>query len=215
MLVGREKELHLLHDIQNDDSSHFVAVYGRRRVGKTFLIREAFGYRFAFQHAGLSEGGMKEQIYAFTSSLKDAGYDVKKQPQNWLEAFEALKDVIRLSSEKKKIIFIDELSWMDTQKSDLMVALENFWNGFASARKDIVLIVCASATSWMLSKVVHNKGGLYNRLTEQIHLRTFCLRECEEYVKAAGLALNRNQILQYYMIFGGVPYYWEIGRAHV
>ena len=120
---------------------------------------------------------MKEQIYAFTSSLKDAGYEVKKQPQNWLEAFEALKDVIRLSSEKKKIIFIDELSWMDTQKSDLMVALENFWNGFASARKDIVLIVCASATSWMLSKVVHNKGGLYNRLTEQIHLRTFCLRE--------------------------------------
>ena len=208
MLVGREKELHLLHDIQNDDSSHFVAVYGRRRVGKTFLIREAFGYRFAFQHAGLSEGGMKEQIYAFTSSLKDAGYEVKKQPQNWLEAFEALKDVIRLSSEKKKIIFIDELSWMDTQKSDLMVALENFWNGFASARKDIVLIVCASATSWMLSKVVHNKGGLYNRLTEQIHLRTFCLRECEAYVKAAGLALNRNQILQYYMIFGGVPYYW-------
>lgn len=81
-----------------------------------------------------------------------------------------------------------------------MVALENFWNGFASARKDIVLIVCASATSWMLSKVVHNKGGLYNRLTEQIHLRTFCLRECEAYVKAAGLALNRNQILQYYMI---------------
>ena len=101
MLVGREKELHLLHDIQNDDSSHFVAVYGRRRVGKTFLIREAFGYRFTFQHAGLSEGGMKEQIYAFMSSLKDAGYDVKKQPKNWLEAFEALKDVIRLSSEKK------------------------------------------------------------------------------------------------------------------
>ena len=139
MLVGREKELHLLHDIQNDDSSHFVAVYGRMREGKTFLIREAFGYRFTFQHAGLSEGGMKEQIYAFTSSLKDAGYDVKKQPKNWLEAFEALKDVIRLSSEKKKIIFIDELSWMDTQKSDLMVALENFWNGFASARKDIVI----------------------------------------------------------------------------
>ena len=201
MLVGREKEIHLLHAIQNDDSSHFVAVYGRRRVGKTFLIREAFGYRFTFQHAGLSEGGMKEQIYAFSSSLKDAGYEVKKQPKNWLEAFEALKDVIRQSSEKKKIIFIDELSWMDTQKSDLMVALENFWNGFASARKDIVLIVCASATSWMLSKVVHNKGGLYNRLTEQIHLRTFCLRECEEYVKSAGLAFNRNQILQYYMIF--------------
>lgn len=208
MLIGRKKEINLLHEIQNDDSSHFLAIYGRRRVGKTFLIREAFDYRFAFQHAGLSDGGMKGQIFAFVSSLKDAGYEVKKQPKNWLEAFEYLKDLIRKSSEKKKIIFIDELSWMDTPKCDLMVALENFWNGFASARKDIVLIVCASATSWMLSKVVHNKGGLYNRLTEQIHLRTFCLGECEEYVKNSGLAFNRNQILQYYMIFGGVPYYW-------
>lgn len=208
MLIGRKKELQLLHEIQNDDSSHFLAIYGRRRVGKTFLIREAFDYRFAFQHAGLSDSGMKGQIFAFVSSLKDAGYEVKKQPKNWLEAFEYLKDLIRKSSEKKKIIFIDELSWMDTPKCDLMVALENFWNGFASARKDIVLIVCASATSWMLSKVVHNKGGLYNRLTEQIHLRTFCLGECEEYVKNSGLAFNRNQILQYYMIFGGVPYYW-------
>lgn len=208
MLIGRKKEINLLHEIQNDDSSHFLAIYGRRRVGKTFLIREAFDYRFAFQHAGLSDSGMKGQIFAFVSSLKDAGYEVKKQPKNWLEAFEYLKDLIRKSSEKKKIIFIDELSWMDTPKCDLMVALENFWNGFASARKDIVLIVCASATSWMLSKVVHNKGGLYNRLTEQIHLRTFCLGECEEYVKNSGLAFNRNQILQYYMIFGGVPYYW-------
>ena len=208
MLIGRKKEINLLHEIQNDDRSHFLAIYGRRRVGKTFLIREAFDYRFAFQHAGLSDSGMKGQIFAFVSSLKDAGYEVKKQPKNWLEAFEYLKDLIRKSSEKKKIIFIDELSWMDTPKCDLMVALENFWNGFASARKDIVLIVCASATSWMLSKVVHNKGGLYNRLTEQIHLRTFCLGECEEYVKNSGLAFNRNQILQYYMIFGGVPYYW-------
>jgi hypothetical protein len=151
---------------------------------------------------------MKEQLFAFASSLKDAGYAVKSRPSNWLEAFEELKDLIRQSSEKRKVIFLDELSWMDTQKSDLMTALENFWNSFASARKDVVLIVCASATSWMLSKVVHNKGGLYNRLTEQINLRTFTLKECEEYVQAAGLVLSKNQILQYYMIFGGVPYYW-------
>lgn len=208
MLVGRRKEIELLHSVLQDDKSHFVAVYGRRRVGKTFLIRESFGYRFTFQHAGLSEGGMKEQLFAFASSLKDAGYIAKRKPNNWLEAFENLKDLIKQSNEKKKVIFMDELSWMDTQKSDLMTALENFWNSFASARKDIVLIVCASATSWMLSKVVHNKGGLYNRLTQQIHLQTFTLKECEEYVQSAGLTLNRNQILQYYMIFGGVPYYW-------
>lgn len=208
MLVGRKKEIELLNHVLQDDHSHFVAIYGRRRVGKTFLIRETFGYRFTFQHAGLSEGGMKEQLFAFTSSLKDAGYQFERKPSNWLEAFEGLKDVIRQSNEQRKVIFIDELSWMDTPKCDLMVALENFWNAFASARKDVVLIVCASATSWMLSKVVHNKGGLYNRLTEQINLRAFTLKECEEYVQTAGLAFNRNQILQYYMIFGGVPYYW-------
>ena len=208
MIIGRETEVKLLKSISQDDYSHFVAVYGRRRIGKTFLIRESFDYRFTFQHAGLSEGGMKEQLFAFTSSMKDAGYEYKSKPKNWLEAFEGLKDLVRQSNEKRKIIFIDELSWMDTARSDLMVALENFWNGFASARKDVVLIVCASATSWMLSKIVHNKGGLYNRLTEKVNLQPFSLKECEEYVREAGLALNRNQILQYYMIVGGVPFYW-------
>ena len=206
--VDREKELEYLNSEYNKKESSLIVLYGRRRIGKTFLIRESFDYRFTFQHAGLSEGGMKEQIFAFVSSMKDVGYHYKRKPKNWLEAFEGLKDLIRQSNEKRKIIFIDELSWMDTQKSDLMVALENFWNGFASARKDIVLIVCASATSWMLSKIVHNKGGLYNRLTEQLSLQPFSLKECEEYVQATGLAFNRNQILQYYMIVGGVPFYW-------
>lgn len=209
LIIGRKKELELLDYIAKDDCSHFVALYGRRRVGKTFLVRQAYGDRFTFQHSGLSNGKMKDQIFAFVSSLKDSGYEFKTKPKNWLETFEGLKDLVRHSSEKRKIIFIDELSWMDTQKSDLMMALENFWNGFAAGRRDVVLIVCASATSWMLSKVIHNKGGLYNRLTEQIHLRTFNLNECEEYVKAAGIAFTRNQILEYYMIFGGVPYYWS------
>lgn len=209
MIIGRKEEIELLQKITKDDRSHFVAVYGRRRVGKTFLIRESYDYKFTFQHAGLSDGGLKDQLFAFTSSLKDSGYKFKRKPENWLEAFEGLKDVIRESQEEKKIIFIDELSWMDTPKCDLMIALENFWNAFASARKDVILIVCASATSWMLSKVVHNKGGLYNRLTEQIKLQVFSLKECEDFVKSNELAFNRIQILQYYMIFGGVPFYWS------
>ena len=184
MIIGRKEEIELLQKITKDDRSHFVAVYGRRRVGKTFLIRESYDYKFTFQHAGLSDGGLKDQLFAFTSSLKDSGYKFKRKPENWLEAFEGLKDVIRDSQEEKKIIFIDELSWMDTPKCDLMIALENFWNAFASARKDVILIVCASATSWMLSKVVHNKGGLYNRLTEQIQLQVFSLKECEDFVRS-------------------------------
>lgn len=209
MIIGRKEEINLLKGITKDDRSHFVAVYGRRRVGKTFLIRESYDYKFTFQHAGLSNGGLKEQLFAFCSSLKDSGYTFKRKPENWLEAFEGLKDVIRQSQDEKKIVFIDELSWMDTPKCDLMIALENFWNAFASARKDVILIVCASATSWMLSKVVHNKGGLYNRLTDQIKLQTFTLKECEDYINANSLAFTRIQILQYYMIFGGVPFYWS------
>lgn len=208
MLIGRKTEREMLQGAINDTRSHFIAVYGRRRVGKTFLIRESCGYRFFFQHAGLSNGKLGEQLFAFSSSLKDMGLKVKKKPKSWLEAFELLKDGVRQSTEQRKVIFIDELSWMDTPKSDLMTALENFWNGFASARNDVVLIVCASATSWILSKVVHNKGGLYNRLTEQIHLKPFSLSECEKYVAAENLVMNREHILQYYMIVGGVPFYW-------
>ena len=208
MIIGRENELGILRRALEDEYSSFIAVYGRRRIGKTFLIREAFGYRFTFQHAGLSKGGLKEQMEAFESSLKEAGFPANYRTKNWSGEFEKLKDLIRQSTERKKVIFIDELSWMDTPRSDLITALENFWNGWASARKDIVLIVCASATSWIMSKVVHNKGGLYNRLTGQIHLDAFCLAECEEYIRAKNLALNRSQILQYYMVFGGIPYYW-------
>ncbi len=208
MIIGRDSEIEQLKRIVNDDNSHFVAVYGRRRVGKTFLIREAFNYRFTFQHSGLYDGTLKDQIFAFEASIKDCGGQDFSGRKNWLEAFEDLKSLIRSSNEKRKVIFIDELSWMDTKNSDLIRALENFWNGWASARKDIILIVCASATSWMMSKVIHNKGGLYNRLTEQIALSGFSLAECEEYVKHLGLALTREQILQYYMVFGGVPYYW-------
>ena len=209
MVIGRTKEIELLRSTLEDGQSHFIAIYGRRRIGKTFLVRESCGYRFTFQHAGMADGSMGEQLFAFDASLKDAGLKVKKTSKNWAEAFERLKDLIRQSTEAKKIIFIDELSWMDTPKSDFLRILEHFWNAWASARKDIVLIVCASATSWMLSKIIHNKGGLYNRLTEQIHLKAFCLAECEDYVRSINIALNRDQILQYYMIFGGVPYYWS------
>ena len=145
-MIGRKKEVKLLEEAVKDDHSHFIAVYGRRRIGKTFLIRETFGYRFTFQHAGVYDGNLKEQLFAFDSAIRDAGAEVKKASKNWMEAFENLKELIRNSNESRKVLFLDELSWMDTQNSDLMKALEHFWNGWASARKDIILIVCASAT---------------------------------------------------------------------
>ena len=207
-MVGREKESEVIKSAISDDKSRFIAVYGRRRIGKTFLVRETCGYRFTFQHAGVYGGNYKEELFAFDASLKDAGLPVKKASKNWAEAFEGLKDLVRNSTEARKIVFIDELSWMDTPRTDLLRALENFWNGWASGRKDVVLIICASATSWMLSKVIRSKGGLYNRLTDKIHLNPMCLYECEMLTKTQGLNFTREQILQYYMVFGGIPYYW-------
>lgn len=209
MIVGRKKEIELLKRIYCDNISHFVAIYGRRRIGKTYLINEVYKNDMLFRHSGVANGNLKEQLFAFDASLKNSNYQSHEKIVNWFIAFEELKNLIRASSLKRKIIFIDELSWMDTPKSDLMKALESFWNGWASFRDDIILIVCASATSWMLKKVIHNKGGLYNRLTEQIHLNQFTLKECEEYFNMKGILINRIQILEYYMILGGVPYYYN------
>ena len=126
-----------------------------------------------------------------------------------LQAFSLLEDLIDLSDEPKKVIFIDELSWMDTRKSDFIPALEYFWNARMTARKDIVLVVCASATSWMMKKIVHNRGGLYNRLNLKINLQPFTLSECESFAAAKGIRMNRYQLLECYMILGGIPYYWD------
>ena len=208
MLVSREKEKQILLDALIAEESQFIAVYGRRRIGKTYLIRQTYGNMFTFEHAGLANGDRKEQIQAFTASIRRAGLKGKDTPTNWLDAFELLKDLIQSSHDEKKIVFLDELSWMDTQKGGFLVALESFWNGWASARTDIVFIVCASATSWMLDKIIHSKGGLYNRLTGQIYLKPFKLYECELYLKTKDIVLSRYDILELYMVLGGVPFYW-------
>jgi len=212
MLIGREKEVAALKKALESDKSELIAVYGRRRIGKTFLIRETFGYRFQFQHAGIYRGSRSEQLFAFAASLKDAGFPVDHPPENWLEAFEMLKDLIRQSGEKRKILFFDELSWMDTPKSDLLRALEHFWNSWASARRDLVLIICSSVTSWMMKKVIRNKGGLYHRLTCKLYLQPFSLHECELFAETMALGMRRMQVLEAYMVLGGVPFYWTFLR---
>ena len=209
MLIGREKEQEYLRSAFQADRSRFIAVYGRRRVGKTFLIRETFDYSFTFEHAGLAKGKYRDQLNAFAASLTEAGAPDVMSPKNWMEAFRQLKKFISESQDKRKVIFIDELSWMDTPRSDLVMALENFWNGFASARKDIVLIICTSATSWILKTVIHDKGGLHNRVTDKIPLQPFNLYECERFLESKNIVMDRYDILEGYMAMGGVPYYWD------
>ena len=210
MLIGREKEQQELLSLLEKEEPQFCAVYGRRRVGKTYLIRETFNYQFCFQHTGVAKGTLHQQLTAFRNSLVAAGMKCAI-PKNWIDAFELLKQLINNAPVGKKILFIDELPWMDTPKGNLIGALENFWNGWATARreKDIVLIVCGSATSWISKKLLKDKGGLRGRLTNRIKLVPFTLRECELFAKGANLALGRKDVLELYMILGGIPYYWS------
>ncbi len=210
-MIGREAEQEDLRDVLERNESQLVAVYGRRRVGKTYLIREFFGNRFVFYHTGMHRSGLKEQLLAFRDSLIQYGYHSIGSLENWSEAFLGLRRLIEASKiPGKKIVFLDELPWMDTPRSGFLPTLEHFWNGWASSRKDIVMVVCGSASSWIINKVLKNHGGLYNRVTERILLKPFTLHECELYAQQSGLVMTRRDICSCYMVFGGVPFYWSL-----
>jgi uncharacterized protein len=206
-ILGRIEEQETLKQVYNSDQSEFVAICGRRRVGKTFLIREYFEGDIAFQCSGLSEKSTKEQLRNFYMTLRRYDKQAKDAPTDWLDAFDMLIDYLESIPVNRKIVFLDELPWMDTSGSDFIPALEHFWNGWASARHDIVLIVCGSATSWMMDNLINNHGGLYGRLTNRIFLQPFNLGESEIFLKTKGINLSRYETAECYMILGGIPYY--------
>ena len=205
-MIGRKKELEVIKSCIEADRSRLIVVYGRRRVGKTFLVREAFDYRFSFTHTGLEDGNFNDQLSAFWRSIKSQGGGECQRPSNWVEAFGLLKELILSSRDERKTVFIDELPWMDTRNSGFVGALAEFWNGWASARKDVVMVVCGSAAAWKVKKVLHNRGGLFNRANRTIYLSPFTLGECERYLESEGSVMDRKDIVSAYMVFGGSPY---------
>ena len=207
MMIGRTKEQKRLLNLYHSGKAEFTAIYGRRRVGKTFLIRQLFEKEFVFDLAGLAKGNTKEQLVNFTLSLNRVAKTPYKPAKNWLFAFEQLIAHVKNSSNARKVIFIDEISWLDTPRSGFLTALEHFWNGWACSRNDIMFIVCGSATSWIMNKLINNHGGLHNRLTRIIHLKQFTLHECELYFKSRKIEFSQYQIAECYMVMGGVPYY--------
>lgn len=215
--VGRIAEQEELLKYINSGSPEFVAVYGRRRVGKTFLIREYFENNFSFYVTGLANEKTKMQLKNFNSALLKYGKTAYPVANTWFEAFEQLIHLLEKKQKKgRKVIFLDELPWMDTHKSGFITAFEHFWNSWASARPEILLIVCGSATSWMVNKLIKNHGGLHNRVTRQMYLKPFTLMECEQYYHKNNLVMNRQQMVENYMILGGIPYYlslMEKGRS--
>ncbi len=220
MIIGRQKEQQKLKDLYESGQAEFVAVYGRRRVGKTFLVDEVLNSKITFRHAGLSSAAldnkdtspkkhMKDQLEHFYRSLLSQGMAECRIPSSWLEAFYMLeKFLLDNSNEDERIlVFLDEIQWLDTPRSGFMTGLEAFWNGWACHRHNVMVIVCGSSTSWILDKLINNHGGLYGRLTYQMELQPFDLSECEQFFISKGFALSRYDIVLAYMTVGGIPYY--------
>ncbi len=213
-IIGRKNEMAELKRYYKSDRAEFVAVYGRRRVGKTFLIDEMFHDSMAFHHTGLSpydrqrRVSIKDQLQNFYFSLIRHGMDGIAQPKSWMEAFFLLERFLETTDNgSRQVVFIDELPWMDTARSGFLTALEAFWNGWGNTRHNLMLIVCGSATSWMLDNLINNKGGLYGRLTGELKLSPFTLKECEEFYLSRGIKMSRYNVAQAYMILGGIPFY--------
>lgn len=215
MMIGRKKEIQELEKLYGSKQAELVAVYGRRRIGKTYLINQVFSDRFLFKHAGLApeeEGDSRKettkQLNQFYLNLLAYGLEECEAPKNWLEAFFLLRKLITQKDDGSRlVVFIDELPWMDTRGSDFIQALEGFWNSYGCAKDNLMIIVCGSATSWMENNLINNHGGLYGRVTYEIKLGPFDLFECEEFFKNRGIHLSRYDITMAYMVFGGIPYY--------
>ena len=208
-LVGRLREKAVLKEISDSDGSQFLALTGRRRVGKTYLIKSYFNDKIDFDFSGILNASQHDQLQNFQFALTHHFKQYKKSNVvlNWLSAFKHLSLLLQKTKKKRKqVVFIDELPWLDTHKSNFLAALDWFWNSWA-VDQNIVLIVCGSSTSWIINKLINNKGGLHNRITKRIHLEPFTLGETEDFLKQRGIALSRYQLLQTYMAFGGIPHY--------
>ncbi len=210
-IVGRKNEKHVLDQVLRSAEPEFLAVYGRRRVGKTFLIREFFKKAdFYFEIVGLQSGALSAQLQNFEDIFYKQFQKRKDAAplNNWNEALKLLiAEVDKMSIKGKVIFFFDELPWLAYRKSNFLQALEYFWNSWASKNRNVVLVVCGSAASWMLNNIVHNKAGLHNRITRRIRLLPFTLKETEDYLKTRRIHLDRKQILEIYLAMGGVPHY--------
>ncbi|HMQ47796.1 MAG TPA: ATP-binding protein [Saprospiraceae bacterium] len=209
VLIGREKEQEVLRKALESPEAEMVSVIGRRRIGKTFLVKTIYSERIVFELTGTKNAPLYEQLQNFTYALQLASKNtlIIKPPDNWMEAFFLLINYLsKLPDDHKKVVFLDELPWLSTHKSGFLRALSFFWNSWA-VNQNIVVVICGSVASWMIQKVVNDTGGLHNRITKRIHLLPFTLAETELYLRSRNISLNRYHILQLYMAMGGIPHY--------
>jgi predicted AAA+ superfamily ATPase len=214
MIIGRKSEQNILTDIFNSKKAEFVAVYGRRRVGKTYLIEQFFLKKSClyFSMTGLHKGTLKEQLSIFTTALHEtffSGLQMNlESPKNWMRAFEILTDMmIKFSKQKKIVLFFDELPWLASKKSGFKKALDHYWNTKWSKNNKVILIICGSAASWIINNIINDTGGLHNRITMELPIYPFSLKETNDYLNYLGCKFNQKQTLELYMALGGIPHY--------
>lgn len=209
-IIGRKKEIAELTRLKESNQAEFVALYGRRRVGKTWLVRSYFQDQFTFYATGIARGNRKEQLRNFYKSICEYSKKTPEPPKDWYETFDLLKMVIKQSRQRRKVVFLDELPWMDTQKSEFLKAIDLFWNSWGCMQQNLLFIVCGSAASWMVKNIIRDKGGLHNRLTCHLHLNPFTLAETKTYLHSQGIRWSEEMIAECYMIMGGIPYYLHL-----
>ncbi len=214
-IIGRAKQIAEIQRLYGSGKAELLAVYGRRRIGKTFLVDESLKGKITFRHAGLSpiekgskKVGLKEQLKHFHISLKLHGYQGKQAPKSWLDAFYMLEELLQQKDNgERQVVFLDELPWLDTQRSGFLTAFEGFWNTWGCHRDNLMLVVCGSANSWILDNLIDSHGGLYGRTTYEIRLSPFTLGECREFHQSRGIEMSDYDTVQSYMALGGIPYY--------
>ncbi len=213
MMIGREEEFRILNNMLLTDEAELVSVLGRRRVGKTYMLRETFKEHLVFEFAGIEDGTQRQNLKAFTFALQQT-FGKKTVPNNikdWLTGFEILIELLnkRKTSTNKMVVFIDELPWIAGKRKDFVKAFGFFWNNWASKQK-IVVAICGSAAAWMIKNIVQNKGALHNRITRQIYLQPFTCKETKAFLQQRGHKFNDEQITELYMTFGGIPHYLKL-----
>ncbi len=207
-LAGRKAEIALLQSLLEKDEPEFVAVYGRRRVGKTFLVREVYKTHIVFECSGLHKKSFAQQLENFWLTLQEVSPVPILPPKTWLQAFAQLKSYLNtLDTNHKKVIFLDEIPWFETPRSGFLAALDNFWNQYCSKREDIILVICGSAASWIIKKIINDTGGLHNRITTHVQLIPFTLHETRSFLEMNYISLTTKDIAQLYMCIGGIPFY--------
>lgn len=215
-IIGRKHEQEILQECIDSTKAEFIAVYGRRRIGKTYLVKQFFEEKFDFYATGVYNISRTEQLKRWKIQLQKHSGEKTVKPKDWFEAFDQLQKYLESLADKKRIvIFIDELPWMDTPKSNFIRALEFFWNSWAADRKGLKLVVCGSATTWMTNKLIGDKGGLHNRVTRPIHLAPFTLAETKQYLECRGMDWSHNEIMETYMTLGGTPFYLYLLRPNL